>query len=78
MLAVLLEVSVLCLLTLGSCMILRITSSILGTFLCCFLFPFLSSYLGIMFQVEIGGEVMGKGIGLTWDEAKMQVIYLIF
>lgn len=57
-------------------MILRIISSILGTFLVCFLFPFLSSYLGIMFQVEVGGEVLGKGIGLTWDEAKMQVIYL--
>lgn len=30
-----------------------------------------------MFQVEIDGEVLGKGIGLTWDEAKMQVIYLV-
>ncbi|KAM5588224.1 hypothetical protein ABKV19_006588 [Rosa sericea] len=23
-------------------------------------------------QVEIDGEVLGKGIGLTWDEAKME------
>jgi hypothetical protein len=24
-------------------------------------------------QVEIDGQVLGKGIGSTWDEAKMQV-----
>lgn len=30
-----------------------------------------------MLQVEIDGEVLGKGIGLTWDEAKMQVIFLL-
>jgi len=23
-------------------------------------------------QVEVDGQVLGKGIGLTWDEAKMQ------
>lgn len=26
-----------------------------------------------MFQVEIDGQVLGEGIGSTWDEAKMQV-----
>lgn len=27
----------------------------------------------VMCKVEIDGEVLGKGIGLTWDEAKMKV-----
>lgn len=31
---------------------------------------------GVMLQVEVDGQVLGKGIGLTWDEAKMQVFYL--
>lgn len=33
------------------------------------------SVFGAMLQVEIDGQVLGKGIGLTWDEAKMQVCY---
>lgn len=28
-----------------------------------------------MLQVEVDGQVLGKGMGLTWDEAKMQVFY---
>jgi hypothetical protein len=31
---------------------------------------------GVMLQVEVDGQVLGKGMGLTWDEAKMQVFYL--
>lgn len=30
-----------------------------------------------LLQVEIDGQVLGKGIGLTWDEAKMQVILFV-
>lgn len=29
-----------------------------------------------LLQVEIDGQVLGKGIGLTWDEAKMQVFLI--
>lgn len=25
-------------------------------------------------QVEVGGQILGKGVGLTWEEAKLQVI----
>jgi hypothetical protein len=28
------------------------------------------------FQVEVGGQTLGKGVGLTWEEAKLQVIQL--
>jgi hypothetical protein len=32
---------------------------------------------GVMLQVEVDGQVLGKGMGLTWDEAKMQVFYFL-
>ena len=25
-------------------------------------------------QVEVGGQILGKGVALTWEEAKIQVI----
>ena len=31
----------------------------------------------LIFLVEIDGQVFGEGIGLTWDEAKMQVSYFL-
>jgi hypothetical protein len=26
--------------------------------------------------VEVGGQTLGKGVGITWEEAKLQVIHL--
>jgi hypothetical protein len=30
--------------------------------------------LHLFFQVEIGGKILGKGVGATWEEAKLQVV----
>lgn len=47
---------------------------IIALYFCLFLCIFLMLYVFLScFQVEIDGEVWGKGVGLTWDEAKMQV-----
>lgn len=44
--------------------------------------PQVSSHMGqnseLYAQVEIEGEVWGKGVGLTWDEAKMQAAEAAF
>jgi RNA polymerase II C-terminal domain phosphatase-like 1/2 len=26
-------------------------------------------------QVEVGGQIFGKGVGMTWEEAKLQVTH---
>jgi hypothetical protein len=35
---------------------------------------FVSSCLQSAFQIEIDGQILGKGVGATWEEAKLQVV----
>lgn len=58
-----------CLIFVINVMLRHISSLILTKFSSAFCFFF--------FQVEIDGQVLGKGIGLTWDEAKLQVYNFI-
>jgi hypothetical protein len=34
----------------------------------------LTAYLRSAFQIEIDGQILGKGVGATWEEAKLQVV----